>query len=136
MFARYADTLLPATAAGVTSYSDPALGGELRIAHVPDNVPLERPNMLALHDGTVIEALGIDTVRVTTGGEYTVFTLDVDGRGLGAPYTAVTAVSAGGVDLPAVADVTTCAAPGCFSFDVLAQRLQARVFGTSTLVVR
>jgi hypothetical protein len=134
MFARYADTLLPATAGGVTSYTDPAFGGELRLTYVPAAALLEGGG-ISLHDGTTV--IGSDfTVTITAGTEYSVFTLDIDGRDLGAPYDAVTAVSADGADLPNVADVTTCGPPGCFSFDGGTRRLQARVFGSSTITVR
>lgn len=121
MFARYADTLLPATARGVTSYADPALGRELRLVYAPGTAQVE------LHDGARAIASGA-TVTVTGGSEYSVFTLDVDARGRTDVFANVTAVAVGTSDLPTAADVTSCAAPGCWRFDSATKRLEARVF--------
>jgi hypothetical protein len=129
MFARAADTLLPATAPGVTSYADPAFGRELRLVYAPGNMPLERPFSFALHDGAQVSALARETLLVSRGTEYSVFTVDIDARQLPAPFSAPIAISFDGVDLAQVADVTTCGAPGCFAFQP--GRLQARVFATS-----
>lgn len=126
MFARHADTLLPATAPGVTTYADPMLGRELRLVYTPGG-SLERPVIAKLHDGAT--ALGSGALlRVSGGSEYAVFTIDVDARDLGVPFSSPVAVDVGGVDLPAVADVTTCADPGCWRFDAAAKRLEVRVF--------
>jgi len=123
MFARAADTLLPATAAGVTSYSDPAIGRELRLVYAPAATTATT----ALHDAATGSGTG-PLMSVTGGSEYSVFTIDVDARGLAAPFAAPTAVSVDGTDLPAVADVTTCVAPGCFAFDAASKHLEVRVF--------
>jgi len=127
-FARPADTLLPATAPGVTSYADPALGRELRLAYVPP-IGLEGGAAIRLHDGASAGAGG-SGITLTGGAEYTVFTIDVDARDgiVGPTFGAPTAVSVDGVDLPVVADVTACGAPGCWRFDAAAKRFEARVF--------
>src|SRR5262249_38420282 len=76
MFARAADTLLPATARGVTSYATPAIGSELRLVYTPG-----APAAATLHDGTT--ATGNNTtIAVTAGTDYRVFTIDIDARGL------------------------------------------------------
>jgi len=134
MFARYADTLIPATAAGVTSYADPAYGRELRLVHSPSGnaLPLEGvPIDLTLHDGARVT--GWDTTLAVTGGtQYTVFTIDVDARGImTGPFSAPAAVSVQGTDLAVAADqvaLESCAAPGCWRFDTTTRRLEARVF--------
>lgn len=127
-FARAADTLLPATAPGVTSYADPALGRELRLAYVPP-ISLEGSAAIGLHDGANASGSGAG-ITLVGGAEYTVFTIDVDARDpiVGPTFTAPVAVSVDGADLPAVTDVTACAAPGCWRFDAAAKRLLARVF--------
>ena len=126
MYARYADTILPATAAGVTSYTDPTLGRELRLVYAPDTQILEGA-IMGLPDGS--KAIGLGTrVTITGGSEYQVFTLDVDARGIATAFAAPTAVAFDAGDLPSIADVTTCAAPGCWSFDAATKHLQARVF--------
>lgn len=129
MFARIADTLLPATAAGVTSYTDPAYGSELRFIVAPVAVMQSKRE---LHDGAAIEALGSPTLFALTGGsQYTRITLDFDARTQPAPLSAPAAVSVDGTDLTAVADeagLFACAAPGCYWFDAAAKHLQARVF--------
>lgn len=123
MFARAADTMLPATAAGVTSYTDPLLGRELRLVYTPSTVAATT----TLHDGASANGEGT-TIAVTGGTEYKVFTLDVDARGLTGAFAAPTAITVDGGALTEVADVTTCNAPGCFSFDDVTKRLQVRVF--------
>jgi len=123
LYARAADTLLPATAAGVTSYTDPAFGRELRLIYTPG-----AHAATTLHDDTRAFGDGAE-ITVAAGGEYSVITIDIDARALAAPFSAPTAVAVDGVDLPQVADVTTCAAPGCWSF--AAQHLEARVFAAA-----
>lgn len=138
MYARIADTLLPATAAGVTSYTDRAYGRELRLVYTPLLVaPLEAPTAATrLHDGSSASAYD-NFITLEAGSEYDVFTVDVDARGLtGRVFAAPTAVLRDGTSLPMVSDVTTCAAPGCWSFDAATKRLQARVFGSAMLDVR
>lgn len=133
MFARAADTVLPATAPGVTSYADPAFGRELRLVYAPGPVALEGVFELALHDGARAVGLSTTTIAVAAGSEYSVFTLDVDARHLEAPLSAPAAVAFRGVDLAAVGDETVCGAPGCFRFDAATKRLLVRVFATTTL---
>jgi alpha-glucosidase (family GH31 glycosyl hydrolase) len=123
MYARYADTMLPATAAGVTSYATPALGRELRLVYSPGAVG--NVAHASLHDGASAVGDGT-TITVTGGGEYSVFTVEVDTRAATAPLSAPTGVSVDGTDIPNVADVTTCNAPGCWHAD--ARRLEIRVF--------
>ncbi len=76
MFARIADTLLPATAPGVTSYADPALRRELHCVHAPST----GPRLGTVHDGAALETNGTQ-LRVVGGSQYTVLTVDIDGRG-------------------------------------------------------
>jgi alpha-glucosidase (family GH31 glycosyl hydrolase) len=128
MFARAADTMLPATAPGVTSYTDPAFGSELRLVYAPIATQPSSATPVVLHDGAAVEHVAGTTLRLTAGTEYTVFTIDIDARSIGAPYSAPAGVDVDGVPLAGVADVTSCAAPGCFSFDAGTKRLQARVF--------
>lgn len=126
MFARNADTLLPATAAGVTSYADPAYGSELRFVYAPSSVA----SAATVHDGAALDA-NQTQLRVTGGTQYAVFTLDVDGRNQTGAFGATTGVSSDGTDLPVVADdlaLAACAAPGCYRFDVATKHLQIRVF--------
>ena len=114
-YARVADTLLPATAVGVTSYADPALGGELRADYAPGDAAL-----LTLHDGTSLAA-NPDMLAVTGGSEYGVVTFALQ-RG------AVARVSVGGNPLPQNANVAACTAPGCWSYDSGTQQLLVRLF--------
>jgi len=133
MYARAADTLLPATAAGVTSYTDPAFGRELRFVYTPG-----APASGTLHDGARAEANGA-TITLAGGSEYSVLTVDVDARALAPPFAAPAAVSVDGSDLPKVANVASCAAPGCWSFDAARTHLEVRVFAagaTRTVVIR
>ncbi len=134
MFARAADTLLPATAAGVTSYADPAFGRELRLIYSPGGAAAS----VTLHDGAKVTVAG-PAATVTGGAEYTVLTLDVDARAPAAgPYGAPVSVTLDGATLPQVADVATCAAPGCWQFDAPSKHFLARVFapqGVSKTIV-
>ena len=128
MFARVADTLLPATAAGVTSYTDPAYGSELRMIAVPAPPAMSSSQ---LHDGTAVEMTPSGLFHVTGGSQYTRITLDIDGRNQAAPFSATTGVSVDGGELTAVADDTAlfaCAAPGCYRFEAATKHLQVRVF--------
>jgi hypothetical protein len=136
MFARYADTLLPATAPGVTSYADPQLGRELRIVYTAGLVaqPLEGGGpQLTLHDGA--RAIADESGIIVTGGtQYTVFTIDIDARAAHLPFSAPATVSADGTDLPTAASAIAleqCAAPGCWHFDPTTKKLQARVFAAT-----
>jgi alpha-D-xyloside xylohydrolase len=125
MFARAADTLLPATAPGVTSYTDRALGRELRLLYAPP-VSLEASAFVRLHDGASASAAG-PAIELVGGAEYDAITIDIDARGLPLPYSAPAGVSVNGADLPQAADVGVCAAPGCWRFDAATKRLEARV---------
>ncbi len=143
MFARHADTLLPATAPGVTSYADPAFGRELRLLYTTAHRPVDRPVALTtLHDGASAIARGT-TATVTGGTQYTVFTLDIDTRGIPpqSPFDMPTAVSVDNADIVRVADsaaLEACTAPGCWNLED--RHLQVRVFAatgqTRTIVVR
>ncbi|MEO8704985.1 MAG: glycoside hydrolase family 31 protein [Kofleriaceae bacterium] len=124
MFARAADTLLPTTVAGITSYSDPAFGRELRVVYTPGEGDAGRE----LDDGSGFAKSSETELLLRGGREYTVFTFDVDGRGLGAPWNAVTGATAAGTPLASVANVESCAAPGCFHFDPVTKHLEVRVF--------
>jgi len=122
MFALAADTLLPATAPGVTSYATDAIGSELRLVYTPGAAATT-----TLHDGTIATADG-PLLAITGGTQYVVTTFDIDGRALGAPLGAPTGITLDGVSLGAVADVTSCAVPGCYQFDAATKHLQIRVF--------
>ncbi|HVV86290.1 MAG TPA: TIM-barrel domain-containing protein, partial [Kofleriaceae bacterium] len=101
MFARAADTLEPATAAGVTSYADPAYGRELRLVLTPDGGAAET----SLHDGARATA-GVDGaryhLRFEPGSQYTVATFDLAvAAARNAPaVTAPATVTAAGAPLP------------------------------------
>ena len=131
MFARYADTLLPATAPGVTSYADPAYGRELRLVYTP----IASQVSTLLHDFTLVAAAG-PSISIQPGLEYAVFTVDVDARHLTGPLAAPTAVRTRDdqdfvATLPQVGSIAaleSCASPGCWYFDAAAKRLQARMF--------
>jgi hypothetical protein len=130
MFAIAADTMLPATANGVTSYTTPAIGRELRLVYAPADAATN----LALHDGTTASAIG-EVISVTAGSEYSVFTIDIDARDLPSPFNTPTTVKLDGALLLPAANVATCAAPGCFNYNAVTDRLQIRVFATGTHAV-
>jgi alpha-D-xyloside xylohydrolase len=120
MFARAADTLEPATATGVTSYTDPAYARELRVVGVVSSV--------TTHDGATLDcAVVLDTTYIdcafTPGSQYDIVTLEWPGRGH-APTT-VTAPDA----LPEVTDDAALAAcaDGCWRYDDATGRLKIRV---------
>lgn len=104
MFARAADTLEPATAPGVTSYADPAYGGELRLWITPDGPRAE----VQLHDGaqaTGEAAADHYALGFTAGQTYVAALFDLDLRHARAvtspgPLT----VELGGAPIPAAAD--------------------------------
>lgn len=116
-FAKDADTLLPATAAGVTSYADPTYGNELRVDYAPGGNA-----SLKLHDNAMLSGAG-DTVAITGGSNYTVATFAV-------PHAAITHVTTDDGTLPQ-GDVTSCAAPGCWSY--ANGKALVRIFATSGL---
>jgi alpha-glucosidase (family GH31 glycosyl hydrolase) len=120
MYAIAADTILPATAPGVTSYAGPN-GSELRLTYTPGDTAATT----TLDDGASASGTGPD-MTWAAGSEYQVATFDIDGRSLTGALAAPTAVSGDGVDLANVADVTTCAAPGCWSFDAPTKHLLIR----------
>ncbi|HUH05751.1 MAG TPA: glycoside hydrolase family 31 protein, partial [Kofleriaceae bacterium] len=130
MFARAADTLEPATATGVTSYSDRAFGRELRLLVTPTGEPTSR----TLYDGTRASAAAAGTdyaITLRAGDEYDIVTLALDRRASTvAALTAPSNVTFRGAALPTAADaaaLTTCAAPGCAYDDTTADRLLIRV---------
>lgn len=131
MFARAADTLVAATAPGVTSYADPAFGRELRLVTFPWEVIIDGPTgaSATLHDGgRGEEEVFIDgslALHYAPGTDYDIVTFD----SLDPAQTAPTMVTAGAAALPAVADETAlfaCGSPGCY----LAEpgRLRVRLF--------
>jgi hypothetical protein len=66
---------------------------------------------------------------IATGGtEFDVFTFDVPTASIPAPFNAPTTVTVDTVAIPAVLDVTTCSAPGCWHLDTAGKRLEVRVF--------
>jgi alpha-D-xyloside xylohydrolase len=121
MFARAADTMEPATTAGVTSYVDPAYGGELAVRFSPEPAAIA---MAAIHDGATAGArpgaTGYD-VDFTPGTEYAWITFDIDTRAttiaeLVAPAT-ITVTAPGTATLPEVVTTNaleTCPSPGCW----------------------
>ena len=121
MYARYADTLLPVTSGSATSYADPALGGEQRLIYTAG-----ADATAALHDGAQASVTGGATLAFTPGSEYTVATFEL------ALAAAPATVTSGGQALPEVADVTACAAPGCWSF--AGGTLRVRMFGGTAVV--
>ena len=127
MFALYADTLIPTTAPGVTSYYDRALGSELRLVFTPGATTA----LASLHDGTNATANG-GSASITGGSEYHIFTLDIDARAqTGNALAAPANVTVNSASVPLVASepaLQSCAAPGCWFFDAAAKRLQVRVF--------
>lgn len=124
MFARAADTLIPATAAGVTSYADPAYGRELRLLTTPAGAA-----SVSLYDGTRASVdVGTDyTVTLQAGDEFDIITLDLDLRG--SDLAIAPPATLDGTALATAADeaaLTSCAAPGCILVD--ADRVRARVY--------
>jgi alpha-D-xyloside xylohydrolase len=125
MFARAADTLEPATAPGVTSYADPALGRELRLVVAPaGGAPA-----LTLHDGAAATGAPDGAgyrLTFTPGDQYDIVTFELRGR-------TAAAVRAGGAALPAVADrdaVASCPPPGCWWADDAGGRVWIRAHAT------
>ncbi|MDB4952974.1 MAG: uncharacterized protein JWO36_543 [Myxococcales bacterium] len=129
MFARAADTLLPATAPGVTSYEDAAFGSELRFIVTP-GLGEDLESGSDLHDGTHAFG-GTGPITYRTGTQYKTITFDLDARSLPAPYSSPVAVSLDGVDLPSVASDTAmfACATGCWQLDAAAHHVQIRVPG-------
>lgn len=136
MFARAADTLEPATAPGVTSYADPAYGGELRLLITPDGAA----TATRLHDdaratgGATADAYQL---TFTPGSQYVAATFDLDIRAAQAAHVAApTEVTLDGSVLGfAVSDAVlqTCT-PGCWRADP--GRLRVRVVGAGTIAIR
>jgi alpha-D-xyloside xylohydrolase len=130
MFARAADTLLPATADGVTSYAERAYGRELRLLVTP----VIDEASTSVYDGFTATAGPDDggyAVTATAGDQFDIVTVDVDSRASAGMFSAAPSqVTVDGSALAAVsADaVADCMAPGCWSWDEAARRLQARVF--------
>jgi alpha-D-xyloside xylohydrolase len=137
MFARYADTLEPATAAKVTSYADPAYGRELRLLITPESDEAR----IELHDGTTAtgaEVAGTYELTATPGDEFDIVTFELDtANSTVAALAPPGAVTFDGAALDVAADaggLATCPAPGC-AFDDGAGRLLVRVHldGESTV---
>ena len=130
MFARDADTIEPATAAGVTSYADPAYGRELRllISATGDDATV------SLWDGTTATErldLGDLSFDLTTGSTFDIITVDVDDKA-GFTVATFTAATFDGTALAVAADeneLASCPAPGCVLLE--SNRMRARVYVTS-----
>jgi hypothetical protein len=128
MFARAADTLNPATAPGVTSYTDPAYGREVRLrVAVMNPGPLEdSPVTATLHDGGLASFfLGPGQLSYAPGTDYDIATFDVADPTLATP----TSVTASAAPLPSVADeaaLMACPSPGCYLAET--GRLRIRLF--------
>ncbi|HUJ57861.1 MAG TPA: TIM-barrel domain-containing protein [Kofleriaceae bacterium] len=125
MFALPADTLLGASTPGVTSYTDPALGGELRLIVTPGAAAT-----LAMNDGTTASASAdATTLGFSVGSDYGAITFDLDARALPPPVSAPSAVLVDGVPLPSVGDAATLqtCVSGCWWFDLPNKHLQIRV---------
>ncbi len=120
-FAQTADTLLPSMAAGVTSYTDPAFGAELRV-----DCAGTTPATLALHDGTQLSADGT-TLELTGGTEYSIATFVLQHDPIARITTDMALLPAG--------DVTTCAAPGCWSYDAPSSELRVRLFAPAGMTL-
>lgn len=140
MFARYADTLEPATDPKVTSYADPAYGRELRLVITPEPDQAS----IALHDGTTAsgtEVAGAYELTAAPGGEFDIVTFELDAAN--STVSALTqpgAITLDGTALDTAADaeaLAACAAPGCV-FDDGAGRLLVRVHltGEATVQIR
>ncbi len=131
MFARPADTLLPATAAGVTSYADPAYGGELAMRITPTG----QPTSLALVDGAGAAGSLEGTAysiqyQLSASWHHVTFDLDARATTVGV-LAAPTGAELDGTDLPQVADEAALFAcdQGCWLWEPAAQRLRVRVAG-------
>ena len=116
-YANVADTLLPATAAGVTSYADPAIGGELRVDYAAGDVAT-----LALYDGTQLSCDGT-SLEIIGGSEYQLATFALQHDTVDSVTTDGSLLSAG--------DVTSCGAPGCWSFTPSTKQLLVRLYAPS-----
>ncbi len=131
MFARAADTLIPASDAAVHSYADPTYGRELRLLASPTGAD----TAVTLYDGAAAEAGDADgSYRITAsaGSQFDRFTFDLDARAATAPAilapAAVTLDSEALATVATAAEVADCAAPGCWNWDPAAERLLIRVF--------
>jgi hypothetical protein len=143
IFARDADTLLPATASGVTSYGD---SEELRWVATPTDKPVDMvSNSPTTGPGGGLVSYGM------TDGSYEIPTLpvemstfDLDARGATvASVKSPTSVTAydnathAATVLPSVADenaLRACAAPGCWLWEPTAERLRIRAANATILV--
>ncbi len=131
LFAREADTLLPATSAEVSSYADDEYGRELRLLIAPSGDPAE----FQLYDGASAAGGIIDAayeLTATAGSTFDIMTFDIDA----ANATADSVTNPGdvlfdGSSLPlaaSVEEVAACAAPGCWFWDAADSRLLVRVY--------
>lgn len=135
LYARNADTLLPATVDTVRSYADPDYGRELHLIIIPDGPPAA----LELYDGARAEgeavAGGYD-VALTPGAEFDVITLDLDVANGLTEVSETPVITVDGVALAESPGPELCPAPGCYT--QLAGRLLIRVWLTepATVVIR
>lgn len=135
MFARAADTLEPATAPGVTSYADPAYGGELRLWITPTGPGTD----LGLHDGGHATAGSAATgygLGYQAGTEYRVITFDLDTTGTTIPHLSAPAqVAIGATPIAAVADEAALFAcpDACWLWEPAAHRLRVRAHVTAAV---
>jgi alpha-glucosidase (family GH31 glycosyl hydrolase) len=104
------DTTLPVTAPGVSSLADPA-STAVRVLAAPGTAPAS----FALYDGGRVD-VGPGAVTARAGARHRDFHVEID---------VDAAVSVSG--LPEVADVTACAAPGCWALDPMLGVLHVRL---------
>ena len=129
MFARAADTLVAASDTSVRSYADAEYGRELRLLFTPTGAT----TTVALYDGASASASAAGTgyeIQATAGAQFDIFTFDIDAHTATAPaVSAPAAVTMAGSALAAVAtsaELTSCAAPGCWHWDAGPARLRIR----------
>jgi alpha-D-xyloside xylohydrolase len=130
-YARAADTLVAATAPGITSYVDPAYGGELALTITPTG----EPTAIALADATgatgSLEGTAY-SIQYRLGPSWHHVTFDLDARATTVGVLAApTGAELDGAALPAVADEAALFAcgRGCWLWEPAARRLRVRVAG-------
>lgn len=141
LYALAADTLEPATAAGVRSYQDPAFGRELRLLLTPEGPTTS----VTVYDGSSASAAAESStyaLETTAGTTFDVFVFELDTRSAGvgaAAATGATEVLQGGTPLAIAADraeLNACAAPGCWFRDPAADRIWVRLHGSGRVVMQ
>jgi alpha-D-xyloside xylohydrolase len=121
------DTILPASASGVVSYSDRANAHELRVVVTPRDQA-----SFALHDGGMLgvtSGAGV-TLSATPGSRFDTFRFQVDWRN-----TSFSAPPASAGQLPVAADenaLAACAAPGCWRYDATTGFASVRLVALTT----